>query len=109
MNLAISLNASHDEQRTRLIPINKVWDLEKLGRCIFLPRTRGFAPARAVMLAGAGETPRTTPLARGQALQGIRCKVNLIPFNPWPGSKYQRPTPTAVDTFGQACSTAATP
>lgn len=101
VNLAVSLNASHDAQRTRLIPINKVWDLGKLMGALKrfpLPARRRIT-VEYVMLAGVNDTLEDA--ARVDVLlRGLRCKVNLIPFNPWPGSKYERPTPEAVDRFG---------
>jgi 23S rRNA (adenine2503-C2)-methyltransferase len=102
VQLAISLNASHDEQRTAVIPINKVWNLDALMRTL---RAYPLAPRRRitieyVLLADFNDTLDDARRV-GKLLRGLRCKVNLIPFNPWPGSKYRRPTPEAVDRFGQ--------
>ncbi len=103
VNLAISLNASHDEQRTQVIPINKVWNLEKLMKTLHAyplqPRRR--ITMEYVMLADFNDT-QDDAIRVAKLLRGLKCKVNLIPFNPWPGSKYQRPTPQAVDRFAQA-------
>lgn len=100
INLAISLNASNDEQRNRLIPINKVWNLEALMttlRAYPLPPRRRIT-MEYVMLADVNDT-KDDALRVAKLLRGLRCKVNLIPFNPWPGSIYRRPTPEAVDRF----------
>lgn len=102
INLAISLNATTDATRTKLIPINKVWNIETL-----LEGLRDFplAPRRRitieyVMLRGVNDTTadayRLIPM-----LRGIRCKVNLIPFNPWPGAPYERPEEASVNAFGK--------
>jgi len=102
VNLAISLNASHDEQRSALIPINKVWNLEKLMAALHaypLPPRRRIT-VEYVMLKGFNDTLEDASRV-ARLLRGLRCKVNLIPFNPWPGSKYERPTPENVDRFGQ--------
>lgn len=101
VNLAISLNASHNEQRTRLIPINKVWDLDKLMAALraFPLGARRRITVEYVMLAGVNDTMDDAARV-ARLLAGLRCKVNLIPFNPWPGAKYERPTPAAVDAFG---------
>lgn len=102
VNLAVSLNASHDEQRTQVIPINKVWNLEKLIgalRAYPLPPRRRIT-VEYVMLKGFNDTLEDASRV-ARLLRGIRCKVNLIPFNPWPGSKYERPTAESVDRFGQ--------
>jgi 23S rRNA (adenine2503-C2)-methyltransferase len=100
--LAISLNASCDEQRNTVIPINKVWNI---GRLLETLRAFPLPPRRLitieyVMLAGFNDTLDD---ARRVAalLRGLRCKVNLIPFNPWPGSHYSRPTPASVDAFAR--------
>ncbi len=103
VNLAISLNASHDEQRTQVIPINKVWNLDKLMKTLHAyplqPRRR--ITMEYVMLADFNDT-QDDAVRVAKLLRGLKCKVNLIPFNPWPGSKYRRPTPQAVDRFAQA-------
>lgn len=102
VNLAISLNASHDEQRTTVIPINKVWNLDRLMtalRAYPLPARRRIT-IEYVLLADFNDTLQDA-VRVGKLLRGLRCKVNLIPFNPWPGSKYRRPTPEAVDRFAK--------
>jgi len=102
VNLAVSLNASHDEQRTRLIPINKVWDIDALlGALRRYPlQERRRITMEYVLLDGVNDTEedarRLTKL-----LRGLRCKVNLIPFNPWPGAPYGRPTLERVEAFGR--------
>jgi len=100
--LAVSLNASNDEQRNRLIPINKVWNI---GRLLETLRAFPLPPRRLitieyVMLAGINDTLDDAKRL-AVLLKGLRCKVNLIPFNPWPGSNYERPTPASVDTFAR--------
>jgi 23S rRNA (adenine2503-C2)-methyltransferase len=102
INLAVSLNASSDEQRTQVIPINKVWNLDALMKALHaypLPPRRRIT-MEYVMLKGFNDTLEDASRV-ARLLRGLRCKVNLIPFNPWPGSKYERPTPEAVDRFGQ--------
>jgi len=101
VNLAVSLNASYDAQRTGVIPINKVWDIEQLMgalRAFPLPPRRRIT-VEYVMLAGVNDTPDDARRLVG-LLRGIRCKVNLIPFNPWPGAPYSRPSNDAVEAFG---------
>lgn len=88
--LAISLHAADDETRTKIMPINKKYPLDVLLQaCRDYP---GLSNARRitfeyVMLKGVNDTPQH---ARNliTKLQGIPAKVNLIPFNPWPGSPY---------------------
>ncbi|TNF23782.1 MAG: 23S rRNA (adenine(2503)-C(2))-methyltransferase RlmN [Deltaproteobacteria bacterium] len=101
VNLAVSLNASYDAQRTSVIPINKVWDIDQLVaalRAFPLPPRRRIT-VEYVMLAGVNDT-REDARRLVKLLTGVRCKVNLIPFNPWPGAPYARPTNDAVEAFG---------
>jgi 23S rRNA (adenine2503-C2)-methyltransferase len=101
-NLAISLNASNDAQRDRVIPINKAWNIARLLetlRAFPLPPRR-LITIEYVMLAGFNDSLDDAKRL-ATLLRGLRCKVNLIPFNPWPGANYDRPTPAAVDAFGR--------
>lgn len=101
VNLAVSLNASYDAQRTSVIPINKAWNIDALIgalRAFPLPPRRRIT-VEYVLLAGTNDSPEDARrLVR--LLYGIRCKVNLIPFNPWPGAPYGRPSEQDVEAFG---------
>lgn len=101
VNLAVSLNATTEEQRARLMPaVNGVASLKTLlSACRRYP----LAPNRRVtfeyvLLADvndrAADAERLIKLIRG-----IRCKVNLIPFNPFPGSAFRRPSDPEVLLF----------
>lgn len=89
--LAISLHGVHDEVRNELVPINKKYPLEVLLQaCRDYP---GLSNSRRitfeyVMLKGINDSLED---ARGlvKLLKGIPAKINLIPFNPWPGSPYE--------------------
>lgn len=88
--LAISLHATNDELRNELVPINKKWPLAVLlEACRTYP---GTSNARRitfeyVMLDGVNDSDaEARKLVR--LLDGIPAKINLIPFNPWPGSPY---------------------
>ncbi len=81
-NLAISLNATTDEVRTQLIPINKKWPLSELLRTLreFPLKSRRRITIEYVMLKGINDTD--ADLARlPELLEGIPSKVNLIPYN----------------------------
>ncbi len=99
--LAISLHAADDETRTKIMPINKKYPLEELLQaCRDYP---GLSNAKRitfeyVMLKGVNDSPKH---ARNliTALQGIPAKVNLIPFNPWPGSTYECSDMDTIQTF----------
>ena len=89
--LAISLHAVRDELRTKLVPLNKKYPIaELLQACRDYP---GASNARRitfeyVMLKGVNDSPADArELVR--LLKGIPAKINLIPFNPWPGAPYE--------------------
>ncbi|MGB3878739.1 MAG: 23S rRNA (adenine(2503)-C(2))-methyltransferase RlmN [Shinella zoogloeoides] len=89
--LAISLHAVRDELRDMLVPINKKYPLkELLDACRAYP---SLSNARRitfeyVMLKDVNDTLEDAKLLV-QLLKGIPAKINLIPFNPWPGTNYQ--------------------
>jgi 23S rRNA (adenine2503-C2)-methyltransferase len=100
VNLAVSLNAPNDAIRSQLMPINKRWPIgDLLAACRQYP----LSPSRRitfeyVLLAGINDRPaHAEQLAR--LLSGLRCKVNLIPFNEFPGAAFQRPSPETVKRF----------
>jgi 23S rRNA (adenine2503-C2)-methyltransferase len=100
VNLAISLHAASDEVRSRLMPVNRAWNLETLMRAV---RAYPLAPRQYVffeyvMLDGVNDTPdEAQRLVR--LLRGVRAKVNLIPFNDWDGSMFRRPPLARILTF----------
>lgn len=101
VNLAVSLHAVTDELRDHLVPLNRKYPLaELLAACRAYP---GVHNARRitfeyVMLHGVNDSPaEARELAR--LLRDIPAKVNLIPFNPWPGSEFACSTPEAIQRF----------
>ena len=91
-NLAISLHATTDEQRSELVPPNRKYPLaEILEACRRFPlKKRSRITFEYVMLDGVNDTPEDARrLAR--LLSGIKAKVNLIPLNPAPGIPFERP------------------
>jgi 23S rRNA (adenine2503-C2)-methyltransferase len=99
--LAISLHAVRDELRDVLVPINRKWPIaELLQACRDYPT--GTNARRItfeyVMLKGVNDSDADArELAR--LLQGIPSKVNLIPFNPWPGTAYECSDPKRIERF----------
>jgi 23S rRNA (adenine2503-C2)-methyltransferase len=87
VGLAISLHAVRDELRDELVPLNKKWNIATLlDACRHYP-TRRPITFEYVMLAGVNDSDaEARELVR--LLDGIPAKVNLIPFNPWPGAPY---------------------
>jgi 23S rRNA (adenine2503-C2)-methyltransferase len=102
VNLAVSLTATTDALRTQLIPINKRYPLEELlSACRSLP----LAPRRRitfeyVMLRGVNDSEEDA-IRLARLLHGIRAKVNLIPFNPFPGSPFASTPRPQIDRFRQ--------
>jgi 23S rRNA (adenine2503-C2)-methyltransferase len=101
VNLAISLHAVNDELRDVLVPINKKYPIaELLDACRSYP---GSSNARRitfeyVMLAGVNDSPaEARELVR--LLRGLPAKVNLIPFNPWPGAPFACSSTAAIKLF----------
>jgi 23S rRNA (adenine2503-C2)-methyltransferase len=101
-NLAISLHATTDEQRSALVPPNRKYPLAAiLEACRRFPlKRRNRITFEYVMLNGVNDTPDDARrLVR--LLSGIKAKVNLIPLNPAPGIPYERPSDERVDRFAQ--------
>jgi 23S rRNA (adenine2503-C2)-methyltransferase len=101
-NLAISLHATTEEQRTELVPPNRKYSLEAiLDTCRKFPlKKRSRITFEYVMLDGVNDTPEDARRLV-KLLAGIRAKVNLIPLNPAPGIPYERPSDARVDRFAQ--------
>lgn len=100
VNLAISLNATTDGVRNRLMPVNKKYPLKSLlDACRRFPlEPRRRITFEYVMLAGVNDTAEDARrLIR--LLKGIPSKVNLIPFNPYKGSSFERPSDETVLRF----------
>jgi len=100
-NLAISLHAPNDELRNQLVPINKKYPLNQLMaacRDYVNHDARCRITFEYVMLKEVNDTPAHAR-ALLKLLRGIPAKINLIPFNPFAGSTYQRSTPEAIEQF----------
>ncbi|HIN86000.1 MAG TPA: 23S rRNA (adenine(2503)-C(2))-methyltransferase RlmN [Myxococcales bacterium] len=100
INLAVSLNATTDEQRDKLMPVNKAFPIARLLEALrefpLAPRKRIFV--EYVMLGGVNdskEDAKRLPVL----LKDIPVKVNLIPFNPYPNSRFKSPTNERVRFF----------
>jgi 23S rRNA (adenine2503-C2)-methyltransferase len=98
--LAISLNAPNDELRTRLMPLNKKWNLEMLMVAAreFPLRTREWITFEYVLLGGVNDLPENAREV-AELLRGLRCKVNLIALNPGPGIEFTTPSAERVAAF----------
>ena len=101
-NLAISLHASHEEQRDALVPVNRKYDLEALiEACRRFPATRrSRITFEYVLLSGVNDTPADARRLV-KLLDGIKGKVNLLPLNAAPGIPFDRPDDARVDAFAK--------
>jgi 23S rRNA (adenine2503-C2)-methyltransferase len=100
VNLAVSLNAASDEVRDRTMPVNKRYPIrELLTECRRFPlEPRRRITIEYVLLKNVNDSPEDAHRL-AKLLRGLKCKVNLIPFNPYPGSGFQRPDDAAVRRF----------
>jgi len=98
-SLAISLNASSDEQRNALMPINRKYPLKVLlEACRKYPlRPREYFTFEYVLLGGVNDTPEDAQRVV-RLIAHIRAKVNLIPWNPG-NLPYRAPTPESIEEF----------
>ena len=101
--LAISLHAVRDELRDELVPLNRKYPIATLlEACRSYP---GVSNARRitfeyVMLKGVNDAPADAR-ALVRLLKNIPAKINLIPFNPWPGSRYTCSDWETIETFSE--------
>jgi len=100
LGLAISLHATTDDLRNRLVPINRRYPLRELVRAAdFYAETTGRrVTLEYILLAGVndrkGDAERLADIANS-----LPCKINLIPYNPVPHLPWQRPTDEAIQRF----------
>lgn len=108
--LAISLNASNDELRTRLMPLNKKWNLEMLLAAArdFPLRTREYITFEYVLLDRVNDDVVHAQEVV-ERLRGVRCKLNLIALNPGPGIEFGTPDAHRVQAFQNVLRRAGVP
>jgi 23S rRNA (adenine2503-C2)-methyltransferase len=98
--LAISLNASNDETRARIMPIDRKWNLAMLTEAAreFPLRKREQLTFEYVLLGGVNDAPENAREVL-ELIRGIHAKVNLIAWNPGPGVAFATPEPGRVQAF----------
>jgi 23S rRNA (adenine2503-C2)-methyltransferase len=103
-NLAVSLNAPNDEIRDEIMPINRKWNIEKLLAALraYPLEQRRRITFEYVLLAGVNDSMRDAAQL-SKLLRGMKCKVNIIPWNPHPEAPYRRPAPAVIDAFQSEC------
>ena len=100
VNLAVSLNAADDKTRTRLMPINRKYPLEKLMQACrqYLPAPGRRITFEYILIKGINDSVDDAERL-AKLLRPIRCKVNLIPFNIHEGCDFKRPAETVIQAF----------
>jgi 23S rRNA (adenine2503-C2)-methyltransferase len=100
VSLAISLNGSHDEMRSKVMPVNKKWNIQELLQaCREYPLgSHRKITFEYVLMKGINDSDEDAKRLIG-LLRSIPCMVNLIPFNPHPGSDFERPEDKRVFAF----------
>ena len=99
--LAISFHATTDSVRDKLVPINKKWNIKKLLAALREYPTLSNSQRitfEYVMLKGVNDSDADAKRLV-KLIAGIPAKINLIPFNPWPGSPYERSTKQRINSF----------
>ncbi len=102
IGLTISLSAPDDELRNDLMPINRKYPLAELKKALAawpLPHGRRLTIAYVLLRGVNDRLEQAAALSR--FLTGLKVKINLIPFNPWPGAPFAAPSAEAVERFRQ--------
>jgi len=104
VSLAISLHAPNDELRDQLVPINKRYPIKELiaacNRYLDNLNDRRVITIEYTLIDGVNDLPAHAR-ELGKLLKQVPCKLNLIPFNPFPNSGYQRPSEESIQLFKQ--------
>ncbi|MBY0515454.1 MAG: 23S rRNA (adenine(2503)-C(2))-methyltransferase RlmN [Bacteriovoracaceae bacterium] len=100
VNIALSLHSINTDKRNELIPINARFPVQEVLEVVnAIPRTKKRFVIYEYLLARGFNDSESDAKSLGAALQGKRAFVNLIPFNPFPGAKYERPTLPEIQAF----------
>ncbi|MES2527539.1 MAG: 23S rRNA (adenine(2503)-C(2))-methyltransferase RlmN [Bdellovibrionota bacterium] len=100
VNIAISLHSARNDVRTELMPINKVYDLDRLFKAIKqIPLKAHRRITYEYLLAADMNDTQEDVDALAKLLNPRESKINLIPFNEYPGSKYKRPAEQKIMWF----------
>ena len=100
VNLAISFHSPKNEVRNQLIPINQKYPIEELVKALkTIPiKKRQYITFEYLLIDELNDTNEDAAML-AHALSELNPIINIIPFNPFPGSKYKRPTTTKVEQF----------
>ncbi len=102
VSLAVSLHAPNDALRDQLVPVNQKYNIKALlaacNRYLDSLSDKRMITMEYTMIAGVNDQPHHAK-ELSQVLKAVPCKLNLIPFNPFPGSDYQRSKRPSIDAF----------
>ena len=100
VNLAISLHASNDELRSKIMPINKVYKLQDLIKCVkeYYDKTKRRITFEYIMLDGVNDSEKNA-VELADLLKGLNCYVNLIPYNETTHIEYKKSNQEKINKF----------
>lgn len=102
VSLAVSLHAPNDELRDELVPINKKYPIKELiaacNRYLDKLNDKRVITIEYTMMAGINDFPKHA-VELAKLLKQVPCKLNIIPFNPFPNSGYERPRADTIEHF----------
>ncbi len=104
VSLAVSLHAPDDQLRNQLVPLNRKYPIQDLlaacRRYVAGKERKLSVTIEYALLKGINDT-REQALKLVELLRGMACKVNLIPFNPFPGTQFERPDAATINAFSE--------
>ena len=104
VSLAVSLHAPDDRLRNQLVPLNRKYPIHDLlaacRRYVAGKERKLSVTFEYVLLKGVNDTLEQA-FELVALLRGMACKVNLIPFNPFPGAQFERPDSTVIQDFSE--------
>ena len=101
VNLAVSLHAAFDEVRDILVPLNRKWPIQVLLKALkdySKKRSNKRITFEYIMLEGINDSIKDAQELI-KLIKPFKAKINLIPFNPWPGSNYKVSSPDQIQIF----------
>ena len=110
VNLAISIHAGNDELRSRLVPINERWPLSELIGAVrrYIDKTGRRVSFEYALMSTVNDTDEDARQL-ASVLRGLRCHVNVIPYNPTPAAPYARPSVETINRFTSIVEAAGIP
>lgn len=99
-SLAVSLNATTDEMRSRIMPVNKSWPIARLMESLrrYADRTGRTVTIEYVLFKGVNDS-LDDARRLADLLDGLPCMINLLLFNPFPGASFERPEAETLSLF----------